>query len=496
MSSQAKSAASTDSGAEVSVTSDGLVRKTIVKEGEGDPAGRGAKVTIKYTLRRAGSPAGNGDVIDSSDRRPNGTLTFTQGRKKVLPALDVIVPTMRRGEISKATVGPSYAFGVRGLPRKKVPPNCSILLEVEMIEFSGGEVKKPIKEMTPRERFEEAKVCKEAGNVFFKEVKYEKAMMQYTHCIRYAANVFYKRDDSDDRKENSDDASSKQAATEGSGNLSEKTEKDEGFTEATVTEEEEVVETLDVSTATRGEPAEEADDRKPTQATDANGVEPDDKTQSEDKTGNEVNVANEHDVNSAGSVEQKDEDDGKDDPTEDEARALHVTALNNLSLCLVKMEEFKQAVEAATMALQLDPQSSKAFYHRYVMTFCALSQNRFPVTAHIHPDISYLTLLLSYTTLLSLPIEGVRKFQLENGIKQWKISKQRKGCSLKIWGFVWRLQSWRKSVRTSRISRRSRRQQCLRNWVQNFYADKKDRAYKDVKVYEILSALQFLLVLC
>lgn len=491
MSSQAKSAASTDGGTEISVTSDGLVRKTIVKEGEGDPAGRGAKVTIKYTLRRAGSSEGNDDVIDSSDRRPHGTLTFTQGRKKVLPALEVIVPTMRRGEISKATVSPSYAFGVRGLPRKKVPPNSSIILEVEMIEFSGGEVKKPIKEMTPRERFEEAKVCKEAGNIFFKEVKYEKAMMQYTHCIRYAANVFYKRDDSDDRKENSDDASSKQAATEGTENLPEKTdEKDEGFIEATVTEEEEVVETLDVSTATRSGPVEEADDRKPTEAADTNGVGPDDKTQSEDKTKNEVNVANGYDAKSAGSAEQKDEDDGKDDPTEEEARALHVTALNNLSLCLVKLEEFKQAVEAATMALQLDPQSSKAFYHRYVITFRSLSPYSFPSTAHIHPYITYLTLLVSSTTTLpSLPIEGVRKFPLENGIKQWRTSKRRNDCSLKIWGFVWRLQSWRKSVKTSRTLRRSRRRQCLRNWVHNFYADKKDRTHKNVKVYEMLSAL-------
>lgn len=476
MSSEAKNKADTNDHGEVSVTSDGLVRKTVLTEGEGDPAGRGAKVTIKYTLRRANAEEGEDDVIDSSDRRPNGTLTFTQGRKKVLPALDVIVPTMRQGEVSKASVASAYAFGARGLPRKKVPPNSSILLDVEMIEFSGGEVKKAINEMTPRERFEEAKVCKEAGNVFFKEAKYEKAMVQYSQCIRYVANVFYKPKAAVDDKKNGDDASAEETVAEGSSNSSEKTdEKDEGFTEATVTEEEEVIETLDVSTATRSDSVEEVGSEKSTEGIHANGVEQEVDAKSEDKTENNVKVVNGHDADNADTTEQKDVDDGGDDPTVEEARALHVTALNNLSLCLVKMEQFKQAVETATMALELDPQSSKAFYHRYVITFRVFSRRNCSIIVQAHPREKDLTFQFSSAIgLPNLSIEDARRSPMENGTKQWKISRQQSGCSLKTWAFVWRLQSWRRSAKTSRILRKSKQRQCLLNWSQDHYAGGKE----------------------
>lgn len=448
---------------EVSVTSDGLVQKTIVTEGDGDPAGRGAKVTIKYTLRRTGSAQGDDDVIDSSDRRPNGTLTFTQGRKKVISALDVVVPTMRRGEIAKATVAAPYAFGARGLPRKKVAPNSSILLEVEMIDFSGGEVKKTIKEMTPRERFEEAKVCKEAGNVLFKVVKYEKAMRQYSQCIRYAANVFYKPEASEDHKDSTGDDSAKETVTKSPDNTAETTEDDDkGFTEATITEGNEVIETLDVSTATSGLPEEHTDSEKSSEVSHANGTGLENKEDSEEKDGNGVQATNGHESNTVNATESKAEgdQDGRDDPTVEEVSALHVTALNNLSLCLVKMEQYKQAVETATMALQIDPQSSKAFFYRYVIPFCNFSCCDFPILVHSQFTVEYLTLSACFA--LETPTEDAHRLAMESGIKRWKISKRRNDCSPKIWVFVWKSQSSRKSVKAFRILRKSKRQRCLR----------------------------------
>lgn len=370
----------------VNVTPDGELRKTIVVPGEGDPAGRRAKVTIKYTLYLATSSAGNDaapHVIDSSDSQRRGTLTFTQGRRKVLPALDVLVEGMRQGEVARATAGPSYAFGRRGLPRKGVPPNASVDLTVELLEFSGGEQPKTLDEMTPRERVEQATLCKEAGNNLFKEAKYEKARVQYSQCIFYVEKVFYgyKGDANKAGKANGErpneeaEALLKNETEPGVKDDTEKgreaistAEEDDGFEEAKVEdesvekeeeEEEEVIETLDVSTASA--PIEDAD-ADVEQSLDGTVAE----TEGNGKvpTGDEMTNghAAEDDCGDGNGEEEQVQD--EDLPTTAEVQSLHVTALNNLSLCLVKLELFQRAVQSATRALQMDPDSSKAFYHR------------------------------------------------------------------------------------------------------------------------------------
>lgn len=468
MSSQAGNPDSTGDNNNIAVTPDGLIRKTILTEGEGDPAGRGAKVTVKYKLKRTES-TNDDEVIDASDRRPNGTLTFTQGRKKVLPALDVIVPTMKRGEVAKAIVGPTYAFGSRGLPRKGVAPDTSIHLEVELVDFAGGEIKKSLPDMTPRERLEEAKACKEAGNVLFKEAKYEKAMIQYSQCIRYVANVFYDDGASQGRKSNN-----KELANGEKNNKSDaadvKGEGEEGFTEAVVKddddekeEEEEAVETLDVSTATSSSVQDKGDTNS--KAVSEGG---DDRVEAHEGDGktNDADLTNGHQESDQNPTEDEDEA-SQDNPSKEEVQSLHVTVLNNLSLCLVKMEQYKQAVETASLALQLDPESSKAYYHRYVEGTLLLKvhcERVIILGCCKYLSVHCLTFFLPDVCVLLYPMgspEGVPKYHVASGTRLYKISKQRRDYSLKIWESGWRLPNSKRSGRVSRIWRRSKLRRCL-----------------------------------
>lgn len=451
----------------INVTTDGLVRKTVLTEGTGEEAGRGAKVTVKYSLHLCDGDA-DGALIDTSDGRPTGTLTFTQGRRKVIAALDVLTQSMTLGEKCRAVADAAYAFGSKGLKRKNVPPNSDVVLHVEMMAFEGGEKKKLLADMTPRERFDQAKVCKEDGNSLFKELKYEKAMVQYSQCIRLVSNVFYKQN-----------GRAPANATTGSDNGTVETgDSDEnGFTEAAVVEETEtetdmlvdevVSATTEPITETAVQPTTEPSSETAVETTVETTVEPtmepameptskttsgltneaatemttaatveaateetveigtaaavttveataeigtaaavtaveattsaSNSTETEETEGEEVietldvstatvagdTLEKEAEPKNHASMnglldgvkegkpigtkeDEEEEAEQDDDPEEKEVKTLHVTALNNLSLCLVKMEQFKQAVDSATLALQMDPESSKAFYYRYV----------------------------------------------------------------------------------------------------------------------------------
>jgi len=279
------------------------------------------------------------------------------------------------------------------LKRKGVPPNTPIILDVEMVHFDGGEKKKTLADMSPAERFEQAKSCKETGNSLFKELKYQKAMSQYSQCIQYLAHVYYKPsaklsdpvvtpvtkpipEDMENVLEDSkdEDASASREQTD-----------EEGFQEARILGEgvrqvvsnstnqhgdgdEEAVETIDVSTGSAveaiAEPVERPEDQSTKQTTDVNTG---DKSQEEDKQPGSPATPEATDTG---------EPDG-DDPEEKEVLSLHVTTLNNMSLCFVKLEDYKRAVESASIALRMDPESFKALYYRYV--YFAVSQALAPV---------------------------------------------------------------------------------------------------------------------
>lgn len=340
------------------LTRDGALIKTILVEGDGETAGRGARVAVKYSLRLER----NAEPFDTSEKRPDGIFEFTVGRKKVIPALELLVQSMKMGEKSRAIAQSPYAFGQKGLQRKGVPANAQIYVEVELIRLDGGPKKKPFADMTPAERFQEAKDLKESGNVNFKELKYESAVTQYSQSIRYLTGIYYKPSgqlinaqanslEEDSKEHNTDDEDEEDKTQQ----LEKENEGDEtGFQEATITESqddqkaEEVTEVIDISSNT----TKDADESEDVSAAGEN-----DTTETTDP---KIPAATEE----SKEEESKEEESASSDPERSEVRTLHVTTLNNLSLCLLKMEEYKRAVETASAALQMNSESHKAFYYR------------------------------------------------------------------------------------------------------------------------------------
>ncbi|XP_067863366.1 peptidyl-prolyl cis-trans isomerase FKBP5-like [Heptranchias perlo] len=110
------------------------VLKIVRKAGsEGDTPMIGDKVFVHYT----GSLL-NGRKFDSSRDR-NEQFVFDLGKGQVLKAWDMGVASMKKGEICQLICKPNYAYGAAGSP-PKVPPNSTLLFEVELIDFKGEDL--------------------------------------------------------------------------------------------------------------------------------------------------------------------------------------------------------------------------------------------------------------------------------------------------------------------------------------------------------------------
>uniref|UniRef100_UPI00398ED0DB peptidyl-prolyl cis-trans isomerase FKBP5-like n=1 Tax=Pristiophorus japonicus TaxID=55135 RepID=UPI00398ED0DB len=90
----------------------------------------GDKVFVHYTGTLL-----NGRKFDSSRDR-NEQFIFDLGKGQVLKAWDMGVASMKKGEICQLICKPNYAYGAAGSP-PKVPPNSTLLFEVELIDFKG-----------------------------------------------------------------------------------------------------------------------------------------------------------------------------------------------------------------------------------------------------------------------------------------------------------------------------------------------------------------------
>lgn len=398
--------AETVQGTTESLSPDGGLEKTVLRAGKGAPAGRGARVSLRYSMRLASAAAH--DMFDSSSKRRNGLLEFTVGRGRVIPAMERIAESMALDEECEVTCAPKHAFGSAGLKRKNVPSNATIVIRAEMVGFDGGaKPQKAFSEMSASERFSRAEHFKEIGNRLFKEHKFEKAVEEYTNAIRCIAAVFHqpmerprsvtkaastpapkpsdveaeaaeliptsKSADADAPADapvstteaaDSSSPSSEQVpssdvadanavpAVLANGSGESKTEEmgtmdDSGFQEAEIV----VDATIDVS-----------DPQAPTTSVEPNVVEA------------PMNSADTIPESPKAADGEKKEDDAS--PTEDQVLELHVRTLNNLSLCCIKLGVHSSAEEGASLAIRMDNKNFKAFYYRFVygadQVFCAL----------------------------------------------------------------------------------------------------------------------------
>ncbi|PSR99922.1 Peptidyl-prolyl isomerase [Actinidia chinensis var. chinensis] len=165
----------------IDITGDSKVIKKILKEGEGTlSANEGVAVTIRYTAM-----LDDGTIFEKKGF-DEGPLGFITDEEQVIAGLDRAVATMKKREHAKLTITSEYGFGNTEIKRDLavVPPNSTLLYEVEMLDFVK---EKAPWEMTNQERIEAAERKKEEGNQLFKNAKYQRACKKYDKAADYVS---------------------------------------------------------------------------------------------------------------------------------------------------------------------------------------------------------------------------------------------------------------------------------------------------------------------
>ncbi len=93
--------------------------------GKGAAAKAGDTVSITYAIRVGDKP------VERS--KPGAPMVFTLGKGQALKGLDEGVTGMQAGGQRKLIVPPSLGYGAEAV--KKVPPNSTMLIDVELLEI-------------------------------------------------------------------------------------------------------------------------------------------------------------------------------------------------------------------------------------------------------------------------------------------------------------------------------------------------------------------------
>jgi FKBP-type peptidyl-prolyl cis-trans isomerase len=98
-----------------------------VKVGTGAVATSGKMVSVHYTGRLT-----NGTKFDSSLDRGE-PIEFPLGRGMVIKGWDQGIEGMKVGGKRKLTIPPHLAYGERGTPGGPIPPNATLVFDVELM---------------------------------------------------------------------------------------------------------------------------------------------------------------------------------------------------------------------------------------------------------------------------------------------------------------------------------------------------------------------------
>ncbi|KAF6735034.1 Peptidyl-prolyl cis-trans isomerase FKBP4 [Oryzias melastigma] len=121
-------------GEDITPKKDGGVLKVIKREGTGTELPMtGDKVFVHYVGTLL-----DGTHFDSSRDRGE-KFSFELGKGQVIKAWDIGVATMKVGELCQLICKPEYAYGSAGSP-PKIPPNSTLVFEVELFEFRGEDI--------------------------------------------------------------------------------------------------------------------------------------------------------------------------------------------------------------------------------------------------------------------------------------------------------------------------------------------------------------------
>jgi FKBP-type peptidyl-prolyl cis-trans isomerase FkpA len=98
-----------------------------VKPGEGATAVRGKVISVHYTGKLT-----DGTKFDSSYDRGQ-PIEFPLGSGVVIKGWDMGIEGMKVGGKRKLTIPPDLAYGARGTPGGPIPPNATLVFDVELV---------------------------------------------------------------------------------------------------------------------------------------------------------------------------------------------------------------------------------------------------------------------------------------------------------------------------------------------------------------------------
>jgi FKBP-type peptidyl-prolyl cis-trans isomerase len=98
-----------------------------VKVGDGALATKGKTVSVHYTGKLT-----NGTKFDSSLDRGQ-PIEFVLGSGMVIKGWDQGIDGMKVGGKRKLTIPPELAYGARGTPGGPIPPNATLVFDVELV---------------------------------------------------------------------------------------------------------------------------------------------------------------------------------------------------------------------------------------------------------------------------------------------------------------------------------------------------------------------------
>ncbi|EME29616.1 Peptidyl-prolyl cis-trans isomerase FKBP62 [Galdieria sulphuraria] len=199
------------------LTLDGGVKKRVLTEGSGTPPQANQRVWIHYVGKLE-----NGEIFDSSRERGQ-PLSFRLGKRSVILGLEILVATMKVGEVCAASLTPEYAFGSEGRRKRQmtlqknskkdrnkkhycVPPNANVFFEVELMELAALTPEKALQSLSPEEKLRKAAELKDRGNSYYKELKFILSRECYEEAIRILEYFWHPKNDSKHQTNGYDDA--------------------------------------------------------------------------------------------------------------------------------------------------------------------------------------------------------------------------------------------------------------------------------------------------
>lgn len=109
-------------------TDSGLFYK-ITREGSGDHPPKGSNVSVHYRGMML-----DGTVFDSSYQR-NEPISFPLGQGRVIKGWDEGIALLKKGSAAKLVIPSELAYGSRGAGGV-IPPDATLIFEVELVDFS------------------------------------------------------------------------------------------------------------------------------------------------------------------------------------------------------------------------------------------------------------------------------------------------------------------------------------------------------------------------